>query len=54
LLASLYFLLKPPVWYNKSKKRAFIKQYGGIVEQHKLQDLVAHVGLNIARVADYP
>ncbi len=54
LLASLYFLLKPPVWYNKSKKRAFIRQYGGIVEQHKPQDLVAHVGLNITRVANYP
>ena len=54
LLASLYFLLKPPVWYNKSKRRAFISQYGGIVEQDKLQDLVANVGLNIARAANYP
>ena len=49
LLASLYFLLKPPVWYNKSKRRAFISQYGGIAKQQKLQDLVMNVGLNITR-----
>ena len=54
LLASVYFLLKPPVWYNKSKRSAFISQYGGIAEQQKLQDLVANVGLNIARAANYP
>lgn len=54
LLAILYFLLKPPVWYNKSRKRTFISQYGGIVEQQKVQDLVASVGLNVARAANYP
>ena len=53
LSASLYFLLKPPVWYNKSKRRAFISQYGGIAKQQKLQDLVTSIGLNIARAANY-
>ena len=53
LSASLYFLLKPPVWYNKSQRRAFISQYGGIAKQQKLQDLVASIGLNIARAANY-
>ena len=54
LLTSLYFLLKPPIWYSKSKRRTFISQYGGIAEQQKLQDLVANVGLNIAQAANYP
>ena len=53
LSASLYFLLKPPVWYNKSKRKEFISQYGGIAKQQKLQDLVASIGLNIARAANY-
>ena len=54
LLASVYFLLKPPIWYNKSKRRAFVSQFGGIAKQQKLQDLVMNVGLNIARAASYP
>lgn len=54
LLVSLYFVLKPPAWYNKSKKKAFISQYGGIVEQKKFRSLVAEIGLTIARAANYP
>jgi len=54
LIASLYFLLKPPIWYERSKRTAFINQYGGIAKQRELQALVSDIGRKIAQVANYP
>ena len=54
LVGSLYFLLKPPIWYERSKRNSFINQYGGIAKQKELQALVSNVGHSFARAANYP